>query len=273
MESFEASDLMSRRTHQKRRGPSRRQVIQGLAAASAACLAAVATGLLRSRPRLVVLPHADDRPAASPQSSRPAIVRRGEWGALPVDHSARNEYGFYERASNPAGWYVYEGDLRDSYQTLIMHHSAFYEADGLATLTEVQRLHREDRGWADIGYHFLVDIDGAVYEGRELAARGVHTAGHNTGSAGLCLLGDYRFTAPSAAQWAAAAALGRWLAEALALTHLAGHSQFNPSTACPGAALLRRLPGLAEQLGLQYGIDGYVPMARAADGCNCGSPL
>ncbi len=263
---------MSRRTHQKRRGPSRRQLIQGLAATSAACLAAIATGFLRSRPRLVVLPHAADMPAASPQSSRPTIVRRAEWGALPVDHSARNENGAYQRASNPAGWYGYEGDLRDNYQTLIMHHGAFYEADGRATLMEVQRLHREDRGWADIGYHFMIDVDGRIYEGRDLAARGVHTAGHNTGSAGLCLLGDYRFAAPSAAQWAAAVDLGSWLVEALALTHLAGHSQFNPSTACPGAALLQHLPGLAEQLGLQYGTSGYVPMARAddgCDGCNC----
>ena len=176
-------------------------MIQGLALAGAVCFGGAATALLRNRPRVVVLPHGDDLPAASLTKSRPVIVSRGEWGALPVNHQARNEFGFYQRGSNPEGWYVYEGDLRDSYQTLILHHSSFYEADGLATMIEVQRLHREDRMWADIGYHFLVDIDGTIYEGRDLAARGVHTGGHNTGSAGVCLLGDFRFVAPSAAQW------------------------------------------------------------------------
>jgi len=260
---------MSRRIRNKRRPLSRRQVIQGLTLAGALCIGGVANGLLRNRPRLVIVPHGDDMPAASPKPAGRSIVSRDEWGALPVDHAARNENGFYQPGSNPEGWYIYEGDLRESYQTLIIHHSAFYEADGLATLLEVQRLHRGDRGWADIGYHFLVDSAGRVYEGRDLSARGVHTMGHNTGSAGLCLLGDFRFAAPSAAQWQATVSLGRWLVEALALTHLAGHRQFNLSTECPGAALQQRLPDLAARLDLEFGIDGYVPTARAADDCRC----
>lgn len=257
----------------QRRGLSRRQILPGLALVGAFAVGGVTAATLRNRPRVVVVPHGDDLPAASAATARPAIVKRGEWGALPVNHSARNEFGFYQQGRNPAGWYVYEGELRDRYQTLIAHHSAFYQADGLATLHEVQRLHREDRLWADIGYHFLVDVDGTIYEGRELAARGVHTKDHNTGSAGLCLLGDYRFEAPPAAQWEAAIALGRWLVETLALTHLAGHSQFNPSTLCPGAAMLARLPELALLLGVEYGADGYVPTALAASGCGCPARL
>ena len=155
----------------------------------------------------------------------------------------------------PYGWYVYQGDLRDNYQTLIVHHSSFYEADARATLLEVQRLHRDDRQWADIGYHFLIDIDGTIYEGRDLSARGVHTMGHNTGSAGLCLLGDYRFVLPPQEQLDATEALCRWLGDELAVTHLGGHSQFNPSTLCPGAALLGRLPdtGGAAWPGIRHG--------------------
>jgi len=260
---------MTRRSQRKRRGLSRRQVIQGLALAGAIGGGAAATAVLRNRPRLVVLPHGDDRPVASPAFVRPAVVSRGEWGALPVNHQARNENGFYQRGSNPEGWYVYDGSLRDSYQTLIAHHSSFYEADGLATLREVQRLHRDDRQWADIGYHFLVDIDGRIYEGRDLAARGVHTMGYNTGSVGVCLLGDFRLAAPSAAQWEGTVALGRWLVEALALSHLAGHRQFNQSTLCPGAALLARLPEMAALLELEYGTAGYVPTAHAGDVCPC----
>ena len=48
-------------------------------------------------------------------------------------------------------------------------------------------------GWADVGYHYLVDKDGTIYEGRNIAIRGAHTQGHNTGSAGVCLLGDFRY--------------------------------------------------------------------------------
>ena len=243
--------------------------MSGLALASAISLGGVGTASLRNRPRVVVLPHGDNMPAASTAIARPAIVGRGEWGALPVNHSARNEYGFYQRDSNPYGWYVYQGELRESYQTLIVHHSAFYEADVQATLLEVQRLHRDDRQWADIGYHYLIDIDGTIYEGRDLAVRGVHTMGHNTGGAGLCLLGDYRFVSPPKAQLETTMALGRWLVAELAVTHLAGHSQFNPSTLCPGAALLERLPEMAARLGLEYGTEGYVPTALAGDGCDC----
>ena len=85
--------------------------------------------------------------------------------------------------------------------------------------------------------------------------------GYNTGSVGVCLLGDFRLAAPSAAQWEGTVALGRWLVEALALSHLAGHRQFNQSTLCPGAALLARLPETAALLGVEYGTAGYVPTA------------
>lgn len=244
-------------------------MIQGLALAGGFCAGGVAMAFLRNRPRVVVLPHGDDSPVASPTNVRPPIVSRAEWGALPINHQARNEHGFYQRSGNPEGWYVYEGDLRDSYQTLILHHSSFYEADGLATLSEVQRLHREDRMWADIGYHFMVDIDGTIYEGRDLAARGVHTGGYNTGSVGVCLLGDFRFAAPAAAQWEGTVALGSWLVAELALSHVAGHRQFNKATECPGAALLARLPEMAALLGVEYGTAGYAPATSAGDGCHC----
>ena len=107
-------------------------MIQGLAMAGAVFGGAAAAALLRNRPRVAVLPHGDESPVASPTIVRPPVVSRGEWGALPVNHQARHEYGFYQRGSNPEGWYVYEGSLRDSYRTLILHHSSFYEADGLA---------------------------------------------------------------------------------------------------------------------------------------------
>ncbi len=263
---------MSRQPHAEKRKISRRDLLRRLTALGAlGGVAGVAIARLTVRPRVVVVLPYDGR--STETDGPPPIVSRDDWGALPVDISARNERGLYQKGVNPAGWYVYPGDLRDSYQTLVVHHSAFYEADGLATLLEAQRLHRDDRGWADLGYHYLVDKDGTIYEGRNLGVRGVHTQGHNTGSAGVCLLGDFRHRRPTQAQWNGLAALSRWLIAELGLTHLAAHNQFNEGTLCPGATVLRQLPALAESLGVDYGSDGYVPSADAGRTCACHDSL
>ena len=233
-------------------------------------VAGVTLARLNRSTRVVVLPYGGN---AVKSATPPAIVSRDEWGALPVNVEAPNEPGIYEEGVNPAGWYVYAGELSDSYQTLVIHHSAFYKANGVETLLEVQRLHRDDRGWADVGYHYLVDRDGAIYEGRNLGVRGVHTQGRNTGSAGVCLLGDFRYRTPTQAQWDGLIALSHWLVAELALTHLAAHSQFNEATLCPGATVLEQLPALAQLLGVDYGIEGYVPTADRGASCPCQTPL
>ena len=96
----------------------------------------------------------------------------------------------------------------------------------------------EGRGWAEIGYHFLIGETGAIYEGRALQVRGTHVEEHNTGTVGVCLIGDFNFEPPAERQVTAALRLIRWLAAELGLTHLAGHSEFNPATDCPGAHTL-----------------------------------
>ncbi len=262
---------MPRQPHTEKRKLSRRQVLQRLIVlASTGAFGGLTLARLRDRPRVVVLPNAADRPAAI---LRPSTISRDEWGALPVNNAAPNEPGIYEEGVNPAGRYVYADELSDSYQTLVIHHSAFYKANGRETLLEVQRLHRDDRGWADVGYHYLVDMDGAIYEGRNLAVRGVHTQGRNTGSAGVCLLGDFRHRTPTQAQWDGLIALSHWLVAELALTHLAAHRQFNEGTLCPGETVLEQLPALAQLLGVDYGIEGYVPTADRGDSCPCQTPL
>lgn len=46
-----------------------------------------------------------------------------------------------------------------------------------------------DRGWRDIGYHFLIRIDGNIEQGRPLNEVGAHTKGHNRGSLGIAYAG------------------------------------------------------------------------------------
>lgn len=47
------------------------------------------------------------------------------------------------------------------------------------------------RGWSDIGYHYLIDRDGTVLEGRPIERTGAHARGHNTGSVGISLWGGH----------------------------------------------------------------------------------
>lgn len=60
-----------------------------------------------------------------------------------------------------------------------------------AKVAEVKRWHVQDRGWSDIGYHFLIDRDGTVAKGRDIAKTGAHVQGHNTGTIGVSLFGGH----------------------------------------------------------------------------------
>ena len=46
-------------------------------------------------------------------------------------------------------------------------------------------------GWSDIGYNFVIDRWGRVWEGRGLFRVGAHTLGHNTGTVGVSFMGNY----------------------------------------------------------------------------------
>lgn len=58
-------------------------------------------------------------------------------------------------------------------------------------IKEIRRWHVEDRGWSDIGYHYVIDRDGKIGTARPLGRVGAHTKGHNTGSVGIALLGGF----------------------------------------------------------------------------------
>ncbi|NNM84611.1 MAG: N-acetylmuramoyl-L-alanine amidase [Phycisphaerales bacterium] len=58
----------------------------------------------------------------------------------------------------------------------------------------------EGRGWADIGYHFAVDVAGRVWQLRSLEWQGAHVKGANEGNIGIVALGNFDLTAPSAQQ-------------------------------------------------------------------------
>jgi len=56
---------------------------------------------------------------------------------------------------------------------------------------EVRRWHVEDNKWSDIGYHYLIDRDGTIAEGRPVERAGAHAKGHNAHSIGIALFGGH----------------------------------------------------------------------------------
>lgn len=55
---------------------------------------------------------------------------------------------------------------------------------------EIRRWHL-DKKWADIGYHWIIDRDGSITQGRKEHVIGAHVQNHNTGSIGICLIGGF----------------------------------------------------------------------------------
>jgi len=116
----------------------------------------------------------------------PEIIYRSEWGAKDFSGNVEKLGG---------------------YKDLVIHHSvtsaAKNKTEGLARVKEIQDIHMDDRKWSDLGYHFLVDSSGNIYQGRrfyeedkELSekpelAKGSHVEAQNTGKVGICLIGCY----------------------------------------------------------------------------------
>lgn len=206
--------------------------------------------------------------AAGNVITSPVIVSRADWGGLEPNHEATYENGFFS-AENTDGWQIYTGNLQDVYHTVVIHHAAFDVGTDMDNLLEVQRLHRNDRQWADVGYHYLIGKTGTIYEGRPIGVRGVHVGGHNTGSAGICLIGNFMEQTPSPEQLQATNTMVQWLTANLSLTTLGAHRQYNSNTLCPGDNLIPYLSAMATQAGLTfYGSDASTPTPGTSF-CGC----
>jgi hypothetical protein len=189
----------------------------------------------------------------------PAIVPRLSWGA---DESIRRNRPSYA----------------DAVRFAVVHHTAgrntYSRAEAAAIVKGIQLYHVKSNGWNDIGYNFLVDRFGTVYEGRfggtERNVVGAHAQGFNTGSVGIAVLGTYGSSPPPQAAQDAVAGLIAWRLDlahvdpAGLLNFISGGSNRFPSgvpvllravsghrdtgfTSCPGDAFYARLNALAAQ--------------------------
>jgi N-acetyl-anhydromuramyl-L-alanine amidase AmpD len=103
---------------------------------------------------------------------------------------------------------------------------------------EIRGWHVTSNGWDDVGYHYVIRRDGVVETGRPLDRAGAHTAGHNTDSVGVCLVGGVEADRKTpeanytAAQWSTLETLVRKLLIRFPSASVHGHREF-ARKACP----------------------------------------
>lgn len=156
---------------------------------------------------------------------------------------------------------------------ITIHHSALLLRDARqsACATQIQRIQRDhmgERGYGDIGYHYLIDPSGRIWQGRDLRYQGAHAnKEHNIGNVGICLLGNFmrgsKGQTPAPEQLQAMERLvvhlmGRYRLQA---DDLFCHSHFR-NTECPGPLVEPAVARL--QRSLQRG--GALRIADAAAG-------
>ena len=71
---------------------------------------------------------------------------------------------------------------------IIIHCAATPEGRDIKMET-IKSWHVKGNGWSDIGYHYVIELDGTIKEGRPLHRSGAHTKGHNANSIGVCYVG------------------------------------------------------------------------------------
>ncbi|MGE5764787.1 MAG: N-acetylmuramoyl-L-alanine amidase [Mycobacterium leprae] len=196
--------------------------------------------------------------AASAGTDTPPVVSRRQWGA---DERLRSGPPTYAPAVKVA----------------FVHHTVtgngYTRAQAAALVRSIYAYHTRSLGWWDIGYNFLVDAYGRVFEGRyggiARPVIGAHTGGFNVDSVGVALLGTYTTGAPSSPQLRALERLLAWkLGEnyrdptgtdtlvsagggttrfprgaAVRFPVISGHRDAG-STSCPGNAAYARLPAI-----------------------------
>ncbi|MFG2474366.1 peptidoglycan recognition protein [Streptomyces fagopyri] len=140
------------------------------------------------------------RPGATPYiGARPRIVTRRGWGA---------DEGLRERGL------VYTEKVKAAF----VHHTAsgnnYRCSQAPSVVRSIYRYHVVSSGWRDIGYNFLVDRCGTIYEGRAggvgKPVMGAHTLGFNSDTMGIAVLGSFAATRPAPAALKAVARLTAW---------------------------------------------------------------
>ena len=157
---------------------------------------------------------------------------------------------------------------------LILHHTVTGtgdDGDSAAIVRAIWEYHTNTLGWGDIGYNFLADMDGLIYEGHLGGddVVGIHARNANAGSLGLALLGDFRYVYLSDPMFNAAVDLFAWKADQrgidlfdasnvlpnvdYGLPHVMGHRDYAGETICPGDHAHDELPAIRDAAAARIG--------------------
>lgn len=126
---------------------------------------------------------------------------------------------------------------------MVLHHTQVPAAwlaevgweDEAEYMRSLQRAHFE-RDFADVGYHFVVMPSGRIFLGRPTWARGAHAVGHNGGTVGLAIAGDFDLERPTGEAIAGLEKVYAGLASKRPTLPLVGHGELLPRR-CPGRFL------------------------------------
>jgi len=175
---------------------------------------------------------------------KPDIILRSQWGATLPEYNNPN----YKRYIEP---------IKEVLYGIVLHHSAALTSPEniqaskgfVAKDSKIDEILRSDQAWhlnlgyGDYSYHYAVDPNGRIYQGREIFVRGCHVAGGNTGRLGVCALGNYETQEPTEELIEGLVKLFAWYSNFLTIQNdqIQPHSFFNP-TACPGKNLIAEIP-------------------------------
>ena len=199
---------------------------------------------------------------AGAQEPQPAIVPRADWGA---------------DACPPRSGAVY-GQVKAAYVHHTVNLNDYTREEAPQVVLGICRYHRNTNGWNDVGYNFLVDRFGTIYEGRAggvaAAVIGAQAEGFNAQSTGIANIGTFSSVPQSQAALDAMARLIRWklplhgystsgtavmqsagggtsrfaAGATVRVNRILGHRDTN-ATECPGAALYAQIPQLRQMAG------------------------
>lgn len=169
---------------------------------------------------------------AAPQTARLNQAAGGKVSAM-----SRNSWG--AAAAVPAKMKAMNGITR-----ITVHHEGSNPNNDAAAsnvaagLRLIQSQHRKRMGAGDIGYHFIIDRTGVIWQGRDWKYQGAHVSSANAHNLGVMLLGNFETQKPTSAQLASLTQLSASLMRKFGLSRsdVYGHSDFS-STKCPGKNL------------------------------------
>jgi uncharacterized protein YceK len=151
-----------------------------------------------------------------------SIMTMKQWGGIPAPDSVARKH---------------------TITSITLHHEGVTFKPGqdvIKYLRDTQQWSRTEKHWIDIPYHYIIDLDGNVYEGRDIRYAGdTNTAYDPAGNALIEVLGNYEDITPNVRQLETIVSMMTWLAKTyhVPVDSIRGHKDVAPGTVCPGKYL------------------------------------